>query len=82
MVHHSEDKINRVIYIGDLLEEYCAVSGATLFSGKSDLEVTLKSDVTQLRSFTASDGTMLVAAGMGRTGEVQILDGLTLTCQL
>ena len=84
MVCHSTERIDRVVYFGEeRLDEYCAVSGRTLYSGKTDAEVTLKSPVTQLRSFRASasnGGAALVAAGMSRTGEVQILDGLTLVC--
>ena len=70
------------MYVGAKLDEYCAVSGATLYSGRSDAEVTLKATITQLRSFEVSDGTALVAAGLGNSGEVQILDAFTLACQL
>ena len=82
MVCHSSKRIDRVVYFGEeRLDEYCAVSGCTLYSGKTDAEVTLKSPVTQLRSLKASNGgAALVAAGMSKTGEVQILDGLTLVC--
>ena len=83
MVCHSKNRIDRVVYVGATnLEDYCAVSGRTLYSGKSDIEITLKAKVTQVRSFLASDGTALVAAGLGKIGEVQILDGLTLVSQL
>ena len=83
MVCHSSNRIDRVVYVGaSKLEEYCAVSGSTLYSGKSDAETTLKAQVTQIWSFQTSDGTGLIAAAMGKIGEIQILDGLTLESQL
>lgn len=43
MVCHSTNRIDRVVYVGaSKLEEYCAVSGSKLYSGKSDAEATLK----------------------------------------
>lgn len=70
MVCHSENRIDRVVYVGDRLEEYCAVSGSTLYSGRDDTEVTLKGRVTQLRSFKPHSGQALLAVGLGDRGEV------------
>ena len=83
MVCHSKNRIDFVVYVGESkLEEYCAVSGCTIYSGKSDIEVKLEAKITQIKSFFASDGTGLIAAAMGSLGEIQILDGLTLAAQL
>ena len=48
MVPFSDDPIDRVIYVSGATqaEEYCALSGATLYSGNSDYEITLSSKVT------------------------------------
>ena len=73
MVCHSSQRIDRVVYVGEeRLDEYCAVSGRTIYSGKTDAEVTLRSPITQIRSLRASNstGAALIAAGMSKTGEV------------
>ena len=70
LVCHSEDRIDRVVYVGERLDEYCAVSGATLYSGRDDTEATLKGRVTQLRSFESPSGQALLAVGLGDRGEV------------
>ena len=41
MVHYSQNSIKQVIYVGLNKEDYCAVSGPTIYSGRSDAEVTL-----------------------------------------
>lgn len=71
MVIHSNQRIDRVIYFGERLEDYIAVSGATLYSGRDDAEITLKARVSQLQSFkSAQSAQSLLAVGMADRGEV------------
>ena len=68
--------------MGTDFDNYCAVSGAVIFCGGSDNEVTLPSEVTQLSSFLRAGDKVMLAAGMGLTGEIQILDASKLTRQI
>lgn len=82
-MYHSENRIDHVVYVSEhRLSDYCAISGATLFSGRDDTEVTLGARVSHAKSFKTVGGAYLLAVGLSELGEVQILDGLTLTRQL
>lgn len=45
-VRHSEKSLDRVFYVGRANDDYCAVSGATIYKGSSDQETTLEAEVT------------------------------------
>ena len=80
---HNENSIDRVVFVGCKPADYVACSGATLYCGASEYETTLPSRVTQLEAFIGggSESVMLVA-GLGRTGQIDILDAATLTRQV
>ena len=80
---HSKNKIDRVVYVGCEPADYVACSGPTLYCGASEYETTLRSSVTQLEAFIGggSESVMLVA-GLGRTGQIEIVDAATLTRQV
>lgn len=48
---HSENSIDRVLFVGLEPADYVACSGATLYCGASENEMTLGSKVTQLEAF-------------------------------
>ena len=83
MVQHSEKSIDYVTYVGANYDAYCASSGATLYCGNSDNEVTLPSQITQLKTLVSLDYTqVLIAAGLGGIGEILLMDANSLTRQL
>jgi len=81
MVIHSDKSISMMVYVSDEYNNYCAASGATIYSGSSDAEITLKSDITQLKSFIGQDGKPYLVAGLSGCGELHILDATTLEPQ-
>ena len=80
---HSENSIDCVVYVGHKPADYVACSGATLYCGALEYETTLPSRVTQLETFIGggSESVMLVA-GLDRTGQIEIVDAATLTRQV
>ena len=79
MVNHSFHSMSHVIYHGHSSNQYCASSGATLYSGESDLENTFRSPITTLKTIATRNSRTMVAVGLGDVGEIQLLDPCELT---
>lgn len=73
-VQHSSKGIDHLVFFASRYTSYCAASGSTVYSGNSDAQINLKSSITQLKTFKSSSGTPVIAAGLGRVGEIHLLE--------
>ena len=76
---HSEESVHKIIYAGNEFNEYCCASGISIFNGQSKKGINLGREVTHLARCIENDGSITLAAGQGKCGNIKMIDYRTMT---
>ena len=76
---HSDEPISKIIYVGPEYNAYCCASGTSIHNGLTNMSCNLGREVTHLASCIEEDGHSTIAAGLGKCGQIQMIDFLTMT---